>query len=202
MFSGLVISARSPPPSRNWTTARIFGAIEPSAKWVPSARRCLQLVERHVVDPLLLGGAPVEGHLLDRRRDEQRICVRARWRAAQTPGPCRSRPRHHARLPCSSATTGMPPPPTAMTTTPASMSWRITSISTMRFGWGEATTRRQPRPASSSTSQPSSSRRRMRFGFVEEGADGLRRVQHRRIVGGNLHLGDDGRHRLGRCPSR
>ena len=31
-FSGLVMSASLPPPSRNLTTARIFGAIDPSAK--------------------------------------------------------------------------------------------------------------------------------------------------------------------------
>jgi len=50
--------------------------------------------------------------------------------------------------------TGMPPPPTAMTTTSWSRSRRMVSCSRMEMGLGEATTRRQPRPASSLSVQP------------------------------------------------
>ena len=55
--------------------------------------------------------------------------------------------------------TGMPPPPTAITITPVSTRALIGSNSTTSTGSGEATTRRQPRPASSTTSQPMSSAR-------------------------------------------
>ncbi len=51
--------------------------------------------------------------------------------------------------------TGMPPPPTAITMLPAATNVRIASSSITRNGMGEATTRRQPRPESSTTFQPS-----------------------------------------------
>ena len=62
------------------------------------------------------------------------------------------------RSPCSSATTGMPPPPTVMATKSSRSSARTASSSTIRSGRGDGTTRRQPRPASSRTAQPSASR--------------------------------------------
>ena len=80
------------------------------------------------------------------------------------------------RFPSASATTGIPPPPTETTTKPASISARIASSSTIRSGAGDATTRRQPRPASSRTAQPSSSRRRIAVGSSMNepiGFDGL-----------------------------
>ena len=64
------------------------------------------------------------------------------------------------RSPFASATTGMPPPPTEITTKRFSIRERIASTSTMRIGSGEGTTLRQPLPASSRTAQPSWSRRR------------------------------------------
>ena len=45
--------------------------------------------------------------------------------------------------------TGIPPPPAATTTWPSFKRVRIVSISLMSTGFGEATTLRQPRPASS-----------------------------------------------------
>ncbi len=42
---------------------------------------------------------------------------------------------------------GIPPPPVQMTTTPLSSSVRIGSISKMRRGTGEGTTRRHPAPS-------------------------------------------------------
>ena len=57
------------------------------------------------------------------------------------------------------------------------------SNSTMRTGFGEATTWRQPRPASSLNVQPVSAA--LAFGLLlgEEGADGLGGVLERRVAG-------------------
>ena len=51
-------------------------------------------------------------------------------------------------------TTGIPPPPTAITIAPDSTSVTISRLSTISTGAGEATTRRYPRPESSAISQP------------------------------------------------
>ena len=62
-----------------------------------------------------------------------------------------------ASTPCSAPlerTTGMPPPPTATTSTPSFTRSRMTSSSTISMGSGEGTTRRYPRAASSTISQP------------------------------------------------
>ena len=94
--------------------------------------------------------------------------------------------------PFSSATTGMPPPPTEITTKRFSIRERIASTSTMRIGSGEGTTRRQPRPASSCTDQPSSSRRRIASASSMNepiGFDGLWKAGSSRR---HLHLGHDG----------
>lgn len=53
-----------------------------------------------------------------------------------------------SREPSSRSTTGMPPPPQAMETV-VSHRVLIVPISTIRFGLGDGTTRRQPRPESS-----------------------------------------------------
>ena len=50
--------------------------------------------------------------------------------------------------------TGIPPPPAAITMMPSLTSSRIVRFSTISIGLGLATTRRQPRPASSLTVQP------------------------------------------------
>ena len=50
--------------------------------------------------------------------------------------------------------TGIPPPPAAITTQPSSMRSRTVSSSTMSWGTGLGTTRRQPRPESSRTWYP------------------------------------------------
>ncbi len=60
--------------------------------------------------------------------------------------------------PSSRRTTGMPPPPTATAITSRSSSARIASHSTTSRGCGLGTTRRQPRPESSTTAHPSSRR--------------------------------------------
>ena len=56
--------------------------------------------------------------------------------------------------PDSSRATGMPPPPHAITICLARRSSRTCGHSTTSIGTGEATTLRQPRPASSTTSHP------------------------------------------------
>ena len=50
--------------------------------------------------------------------------------------------------------TGIPPPPQAITTLPESAKLLIVSISTILFGFGEATTLLYPLPASSTTLIP------------------------------------------------
>ena len=96
------------------------------------------------------------------------------------------------RQPVASATTGMPPPPTVMTTKPprdAATGRRPAR----RCGSdaARATTRRQPRPASSTTIPAVLIASLCRAGLVHEGADGLGRMLERRIVGRDLDLGDD-----------
>jgi len=59
------------------------------------------------------------------------------------------------RFPSGVSITGMPPPPTATTTKPARIRLWIASASTILWGIGEGTTRRHPRPASSTMVQPS-----------------------------------------------
>ena len=53
------------------------------------------------------------------------------------------------KLPFASFTTGIPPPPAATTTCPSFNKVRMVLISLISTGFGEATTLRQPRPASS-----------------------------------------------------
>ncbi len=77
--------------------------------------------------------------------------------------------------PSPTSTTGIPPPPTVITAVPEASRTLIESSSTISFGTGDATTRRQPRPASSATAQPSScSRRRASASSMKEpiGFDG------------------------------
>ena len=52
----------------------------------------------------------------------------------------------------------LPPPPQAMTTVSCSARYLMVPSSSTLRGWGEQTTRRQPRPASSTMCQPSVSR--------------------------------------------
>ena len=92
----------------------------------------------------------------------------ALWRCAR-PG-YRRRPPQSQSSPC--------PPPAA-----------IASISTISTGSGEATTRRQPRPASSTTCQPSVSKLRARF-LVHKAANRLGRVLKGRVVGFDPRLRD------------
>src|SRR5574341_120053 len=54
-----------------------------------------------------------------------------------------------------SSITGIPPPPEQMTIKPALINASTASRSTSAFGSGDGTTRRQPRPASSTTDHPS-----------------------------------------------
>ena len=81
--------------------------------------------------------------------------------------------------PASSRATGTPPPPAVTTTAPWAHNARTTGSSTISIGIGEATVRRQPRPASSTIVQPSVFGETLRRGFVHEGADGLRRDRRR-----------------------
>ena len=151
----------------------------------------LDLVERELVDPLFVLFAEVECNLLDGRRDEQQIGIdlACQQRGCQVLVDDRGNAR---RSPFASVTTGIPPPPTAMVTTPASSSCLMTSSSTMRIGSGDATTRRQPRPASSVTSQFSFGTPTIACSSSMNEPMGLLGFCERRIVWVNLDLGHHG----------
>ena len=111
----------------------------------------------------------------------QRCPPPARKQAAPKRDLCRSRPPHPGtaiRL----RTTGIPPPPQAITSTPAFTNSRITASSTISTGSGEGTTRRYPRAASSTIVHPNKPLLLFRVGPRIEGADGLGRMLHRRVV--------------------
>ena len=97
--------------------------------------------------------------------------------------------------PSSVTTTGMPPPPAAITMWPRLMSAAATSTPRTARGLGDATTLRQPRPASSTIVHPAvfvrSSARLLR----EKRPDGLRGLQERRVRGVDFDLRHD-RHDL------
>src|ERR1039457_3210861 len=139
-------------------TAWIFGPMLPAAKCLPSARYCLASasvrwsIQRCCGVPKSSATFSTAVEMMNRPAPSStasRADARSLSMTAATP----------CRLPASSAATGIPPPPTAMITVPASSSRLMARSSTMRSGWGEATTRRQPRPASSMMSQPSARRR-------------------------------------------
>src|SRR5215471_6272422 len=69
--------------------------------------------------------------------------------------------------------TGLPPPPHAITRQPASTRARIAAISTMPVGSGEGTTRRKPRPESGWTTQPRAAARCCASPAVKNGPIGL-----------------------------
>src|SRR5215831_9916428 len=69
--------------------------------------------------------------------------------------------------------TGMPPPPQAITRQPASTRARMAPISTMLVGSGEGTTRRKPRPESGWTTQPRAAASRCASPAPKNGPIGL-----------------------------
>ena len=69
--------------------------------------------------------------------------------------------------------TGTPPPPQAMTMWPLRAASEIIALWMTFLGVGEGTTRRQPRPASSTTFQPNFSRRSSASSFSRKGPTGL-----------------------------
>ena len=90
---------------------------------------------------------------------------------------------------------GMPPPPVQMTTAPRSSSQRIGRISKIRFGSGEATTRRHLSP-SGLIAQPFSAASRSASSLLVDRADELGRVGERRVVRVDLDHREDARERL------
>ena len=105
-----------------------------------------------------------------------------------------------ASTPCSVpapfVVTGIPPPPVQTTTAPASTSIRIADSSTIRSGWGDATTRRKWSP-SRAIVHPSSALERLRPLLGVDRADRLRR----RAEGGVVSVDDDLRQDRDRRPS-
>ena len=88
----------------------------------------------------------------------------------------------------------MPPPPAQMTIVPFSSSHLIGRCSKIRVGAGEGTTRRQRSP-SGLNAQPYSLAELAGLGLVVAGADELRRVVERGVVGVDLDHRQDRRER-------
>ncbi len=108
------------------------------------------------VEPTLGRGAEADGHPRHAGRDEAAARRRGLGRAVLRPGPCRRRPRRLRSVP--SAVTGDGDCPAARRRPPRPRRASIlamASVSTMRWGRGEAHRARHPRPASSTMSQPS-----------------------------------------------
>ena len=63
-------------------------------------------------------------------------------------------------------------------------------------GMGEGTTRRHPRPASSTTCQPKFAARFLCFFFIHETADGFAGILESRVIRVHTHLADDRGYRL------
>ena len=156
--SGVVMTARRPPRSRNRRTAWTLGSMLPGANWPPAA--CPARVGRAQLVQVALGGAAeVDGDVLDPGEDQQdlgaqlgreqgrgQVLVDHRLDPGQgAVGPADHRDpapagRDHHRAGASRAS--------------------MAGCSTISLGSGEGTTRRQPRPASSRIAQPCASIRR------------------------------------------
>ncbi len=184
-----------PPRSRNQMMAWILGpwclwqsALRPGSAWPRPG---------HPVQPLLVRLVEVERHFLHRGRDQEQVGLDASAPAAAGRSPCRSRLRRRSRSPCSSSTTGMPPPPTAMTTN-AGVDQLPGSASARRCAWGCGEAHHPPPAAPGILDHGpaiSSSPPLFGLGLVHERADGLGRILEGRIVAVDQHLRDDGRRR-------
>src|SRR3990167_840609 len=148
--SSELMTAR-PPASTNSTAASTFGPMLPGGN-SPAARRRRASTTvsrsmkrwRGVPQPTATRSTPV------RKRTTSRPAAARSTTLARSFSITASTPRS----PPSVSTTGIPPPPTAIGVVPASTSARTSGASTTRPGRGEGATRRQPRPASSTTRQP------------------------------------------------
>ena len=137
------------PPAKKLRAAWVFGSIEPAANCPSSICFCNSATETSSSDcssglPKLILAASTDvkiNSVSASRRSANLAAPKSLSITAATPFNC----------PASSCKTGMPPPPVETTVTPAETSDFITSASTMVCGFGEGTTRRQPRPASSFT---------------------------------------------------
>ena len=131
------IAARRPPASMKRQTASTFGPIEPAG--ASSARSSATDVERIA----LASGVPHPSYTPS---------TSVRSRSASAPSCVASSAAERSlsitastpRVPMwGSSTTGTPPPPAQITTSPASTSSWMARSSTMRLGSGDGTTRRQ-----------------------------------------------------------
>src|SRR6266508_1984075 len=138
-----VMTAHSPPASTNRQAASTFGPMSPlanspaaacrrssSTRTTPSGRACA------VPQPSCAASTSVA------RTRRRAPTVRASSAAARSLSMTASTPR---KVPSGSRTTGIPPPPAAITRYPAASSVPTAGASSTSTGSGDATTRRQPR---------------------------------------------------------
>ena len=147
----------------------------------------------HLVQPFLVGLVEVDGHLLHRGGDDKQIGADQVGQHRRTEVLV-DHGFNADQIAVSSSITGMPPPPTPMTMKPALTRVLMASASTIFTGRGEATTRRQPRPASSTTAQPSFSCRFLASASLHERADRFGGVLESLVVAVHNRLGHDCRH--------
>src|ERR1035441_759129 len=134
-----VMMHSSPPPSTNSMAEAIFGPMDPAGN--SPAARYARAWASVMVSSHCWPGRPKRMAARSTLVTMINFCA-CRWRASRlearslstTPStPTRRLPSH---------ATGMPPPPQAITTTPAWSRHAMASSSMMRSGWGDATTRR------------------------------------------------------------
>ena len=113
-LGGLVISARVPPPSRNEMIASILGPMLPFGNW-PSARYLRASASVMRSSQRCVGLAEVDRHFLHAGGNHEQLGAEVSCQQDWKRSPCRSPPRAPASRACASRSTGMPPPPQAIT---------------------------------------------------------------------------------------
>ena len=158
MWSRLVMTARPPPCSTKRQAASTLGPIDPLAKW-PSAASAR--ISPTVTRPTgAASGVPKRSTACGTSvamTSTSTVIDRASRAAPRSLSMTASTP---VSVPSSRRTTGMPPPPLAITTKPASTRACTAGASTTSSGSGEATTRRQPLSPRSCHVSPWSTRSR------------------------------------------
>ena len=185
--------------SRYVTSASTFGSHAALAE-LAALRERGRLGHGQAVEPALVGLAPVHGHLIDAGGDREQVGAQlgGQQRAGGVLVDDRLDALEGAVVAAhdgdATATAGDDDRRRPRAARGSSCS------STISTGAGDGTTRRQPRPASSATCQPSRSAWSCAVACVEERADRLGRVRERRDRPGRRRSGSRSRRRAGRRP--
>ena len=152
-----VMTTSSPPRSRNSMAARILGPMLPSGN--SPAARCARISAQARRDPSCADRAADSAPPPARRPSRSPASARPGWpRDTPRPGLCRSRPRRRDRRPAPPRRPGSRRRRRRRRRSPPRAAARWRRASTMPPGCGDGTTRRYPRPASSTMLQPSRAR--------------------------------------------